>query len=80
MFMHGFDPIRFYDARHKELLREAQQYRLLHQGFEGTARKYNLLSKTLARLGRYLADWGTSLEQRYGASPSDCEAETVRVY
>lgn len=75
MFMQGFEPLQSYDTRHKELLREAQGYRLIRQGLEGTAHGQPILSKTLARLGRNLAYWGARLEKRYSSSPiSDCQA------
>jgi hypothetical protein len=77
MFMQGFEPIQSFDARHKELLHEAQGYYLIHQGLEGTACRQPILAKTLAHLGRYLAGWGANLEKRYNAPLSDCQAETV---
>jgi hypothetical protein len=78
MFMQGFEPIQSFDARHKELLHEAQGYYLIHQGLEGTACRQPILAKTLAHLGRYLAGWGANLEKRYSSAPiNDCQAQAI---
>jgi hypothetical protein len=79
MFMQGYNPIQYYDVRQRELLAEAERYRLLRQVSGSAAHELPLLTKSLARLGRYLADLGASLEKRYGTYSGDTSPETVRV-
>jgi len=69
MYQLGFNPfIRLeYERRLKELMRMADQNRLLAEVRKAEAPKVRSTSKILARVGKGLARMGASLETRYGS-------------
>ncbi len=61
--------------RHKELLREAEQERLITQILAGREKRDGFYRVALAWLGRRLVEWGESLQQRYdNTSPAGCQS------
>ena len=66
--MFHFDSISLIaEQRHKELLKEAEKYRMLKAAFKDTPAKTNIGTKLLAFVGVQLASLGHSLESRYGS-------------
>jgi hypothetical protein len=67
--------------RHKELLREAERYRLVCQVLaERGTRDRGGWYRALAWLGRRLVAWGQRLQERYGAAaaavhPAACQCQ-----
>jgi hypothetical protein len=66
--------------RHKELLREAERYRLVHQALAERGRRDRAWVRALAWLGRRLVAWGYRLQERYGAAaaavhPAACQCQ-----
>jgi len=66
MFPSGFDPIMEYKRRHKELLKEALEYRLLKEAQKADMPKVSSTSKILALIGKELTSLGARMEERYG--------------
>ena len=65
-------------ARQKELLREAERYRLARQVLAERGRRDRAWVRALAWLGRRLVAWGQGLQERYGAAaaavhPAACQ-------
>ncbi len=61
--------------RYKELLREAEQERLITQILAGSEKRDGFYRVALAWLGRRLVEWGESLQQRYdNTSPAGCQS------
>jgi hypothetical protein len=56
-----------HQERYKELLREAERYRLVRQVRTGHERRHLFYRQALAWLGRRLIAWGWRLQERYGA-------------
>jgi hypothetical protein len=54
--------------RHKELLREAERYRLVRQVLAERRPRDRAWVRALAWLGRRLVAWGQRLQERYGAA------------
>lgn len=52
--------------RYRDLLREAEQHRLVRLAREERAPRNHLYRRTLAWVGRCLMAWGWRLQQRYG--------------
>lgn len=69
MFTHGFDLMRYHEAKYQQLLQEAQQYRLVQEALRARPSKARSLSNLLAFLGSLLVDLGADLQKRYGTSP-----------
>ena len=69
MITQGLDPIRYHEARYQQLLREAQQYRLVQEALKARPPKARSFSNLLAALGSRLVDLGAGLEKRYGTPP-----------
>ena len=56
-----------HQERNKDLLREAEHYRLVRQALAGRERRERFHCKVLSWLGRRLVAWGVRLQERYGA-------------
>ncbi len=56
----------FIRARHEELLREANNYRLISQMRGHPSRSKNLYYLALAGLGSILSDLGDQMQERFG--------------
>jgi hypothetical protein len=54
--------------RQKELLQEAEHYRLISQIKRGSSRQRNTLARALAWWGSILSRWGRILQERFGDS------------
>ena len=69
MFQFGFYPfIRLeYERRLKEIMKQANQYRILEEARKAGPPKMRSTSKILALVGKGLARLGASLEERYGS-------------
>ena len=65
----GLDPIRYHETKYQELLREAQQHRLVQEALKARPPKARISYNFLAVLGRKLVHLGAGLEKRYGAPP-----------
>jgi len=65
MFNIGFDPILDAEQRHKELIKELEQYRQAKMGEDCTKRKARSSSKLLAMFGKGMASFGINLATRY---------------
>jgi len=65
----GLDPIRFHQAKYQQLLREAQQHRLVQEALKARPPKALISYNFLAVLCSKLARLGAVLEKRYGAPP-----------
>ena len=66
--------------RNKELLREAERYRLVRQVLAERGRRDRAWVQALAWLGRRLVAWGQRLQERYGAAagavhPAACQCQ-----
>lgn len=62
----GYIPMMDYEQRHKELIKEAAQSRLVYEALKSVTPKMHSTSRILALIGKGLADLGTTLEKRYG--------------
>ncbi len=62
----GMIPLMNYQQRNEELIKQADNHRLLEQAFETEQPSKSNASKILALLGRELSALGFSLEIRYG--------------
>lgn len=56
--------------RHQDLLREAEQERLIRQAVAARERRDRFYSRALAWLGRQLVAWGWRLQQRCSTCPA----------
>lgn len=65
MYNNWFIEEKMLQARHNELLREAEEIRLLKKG--GIERLPPLHARTLSRLGDHLVKAGFWLQDRYGS-------------
>ncbi|MGB2964537.1 MAG: hypothetical protein WBB69_11185 [Anaerolineales bacterium] len=65
-------------ARHKELLREAADYRLVSQAKQQLTRRRQLLDLALVWLGRSLRRWGDLLLERFGDTETDTPTQAVK--
>ena len=54
--------------QYKDLLREAERYRLVRQVLAGRERRYLFYYRALTWLGFRLVAWGWRLQERYGAA------------
>ena len=66
MFRIGFDPLLEAEQQHKELIKQAEQYRLAQEANSASQNKSRSGTKILAMIGKGLASLGSSLESRYG--------------
>ena len=57
-----------HQERYKELLREAERYRLVRKVRAGREKRHLSYRQALAWLGRRLIAWGWRLQERYGAA------------
>ena len=76
--MFGWNLVIAQQERHKDLLREAERYRLVRQVLAERGRGDRAWYRALAWLGRRLVAWGQRLQERYGAAaaavhPSVCQ-------
>lgn len=68
--MHPFEYITMIAAqRQAELIREAEQHRLVYEAFKSETPKNNRFAKMLAYIGKQLMSVGHSMELRFN-SPS----------
>ena len=70
--------------RHKDLLREAERYRLVRQVLAERGTRDRAWVRALAWLGRRLVAWGQRLQERYGAAaaavhPAACQCQPTLV-
>jgi hypothetical protein len=56
-----------YKFRHKELVKEATQYRLVKEAHKASLPKVGSHVKILASIGKELVTLGVRLEERYGS-------------
>ncbi len=56
--------------RQRQMLREAQQHRLVAQAYEGREQRANWRNQTLCALGTWLVGIGRWLQSRSGAAPA----------
>ena len=61
-------------GRYKELLREAEQERLIQRALAGREKRDRFYRAALAWLGCRLVEWGESLQQRYDNTSSTSPA------
>ena len=54
--------------RQKELLKEAEHYRIISQVKRGSSRQRKTLARGLAWWGSILSRWGRILQERFGDS------------
>jgi hypothetical protein len=54
--------------QYKDLIREAERYRLVHKGLAGHERGNRFYSGALTWLGHRLVAWGRRLQERYGTA------------
>ena len=64
-----------HQERYKDLLREAERYRLVRQALAGRERRDRFHCRALTWLGRRLVAWGWRLQERYSAAAA---APTLR--
>lgn len=64
MFTPGFDPTMQYKQRHKELMDEAQRYRLVREAREAQGPRVSPVTHMIALVGKGLVALGTRLEER----------------
>jgi len=69
MIMINFDLYMAYQQRQEELLKEVEHDRLVKEALKARQPQDHNASTVLARIGRKLANLGSSLEERYGAQP-----------
>lgn len=69
MYQSGFTPFMNmeYKRRHEELMKQANEYRMLVEARKAGPPKMRSTSKILALVGKGLARLGASLEERYGS-------------
>jgi hypothetical protein len=65
--MFGWDIVLIQEARHQELLRQAERERLIRQALAGRKTSDSFYRRALTWLGRQLVAWGWRLQERYGA-------------
>jgi hypothetical protein len=66
MFTPGFDLLLANELRHKELMKEASDYRMLKEARMVGLTNLPGVAKVLASLGKGMVRMGVRLEQRYG--------------
>jgi hypothetical protein len=76
--MFGWSHIMAQQARYKDLLREAERYRLICQVLAGRGKCDRFWYRALTWLGQRLVAWGCRLQERYGVAatvvhPSACQ-------
>ena len=69
MNLAGLDPTRYHETKYQQLLREAQQHRLVQEALKARPPKTRISYNFLAVLGSKLAHLGAFMEKRYGAPP-----------
>jgi hypothetical protein len=57
-----------YQEHYKDLLHEAERYRLVRQALAGRERHERFHRRALTCLGRRLVAWGWRLQERYSAA------------
>ena len=65
MFGDGYVAWLVCRERNRDLLREAERYRLVRQALPACRRHVRIYSRALIWLGRRLVDWGRRLQERY---------------
>ncbi len=65
----GILPYMNYQQRHEELIKQAENYRLLEEATKMKMLQKSSFSKILSLLGKELSSLGFSLEVRYGGQP-----------
>jgi len=66
--MLGWDIVLIQEARRQEMLRQAENERLVQQARAGRAQGAGFYCRALTWLGRQLVAWGWRLQERYGAA------------
>jgi hypothetical protein len=74
MFLSDRD-FRVHRERYKDLLREAERYRLIRPALAGREKRDRFHCRALTWLGRRLVAWGWRLQERYSAAAA---APTLR--
>jgi len=69
MFTFDLEPMLEYKRRHKQLVKEASEYRLVKDSQKADQAKVGGTAKILASIGKELVNLGTHLEERYGPQP-----------
>ncbi len=66
-----FNPLMYevYKRQHEELIKQAEQFRLVNEALHSSNPQATNKSKFLAMIGKELSSIGFSLEMRYGAQP-----------
>jgi hypothetical protein len=62
----GFDPLFEAELQHRELIKQAEHYRLAQEAMAGYQNKPRSGAKLLALIGRGMASLGSNLVSRYG--------------
>jgi hypothetical protein len=65
----GFDPMLEAELRNKEIIKQAEHYRLINDAMKSSLPKASSAAKLIALIGREMASLGASLEAHYGGSP-----------
>jgi steroid 5-alpha reductase family enzyme len=68
MFLSPICSLTLHQERYKDLLREAERYRLVQQALAGRERHPPFYYRALTWLGGRLVAWGWHLQERYGAT------------
>jgi hypothetical protein len=66
--MFTWNDVLVQEERRKDLLREAEEYRLARLVLAGRERRPRLYYRALTWLGRRLVAWGYRLQARYGVA------------
>lgn len=66
--MLGWDIVLIQEVRSQELLRQAENERLIRQVMAGHGKSDSFHCRALTWLGRQLVAWGWRLQERYGAA------------
>ena len=65
------------EERNRDMLREAENQRLVRQALAGRQARAGIHCRALSWLGRHLVDWGCFLQQRYGIAVEKSTLQTA---
>lgn len=65
MIMHPINVQELHEARYRDLLKEAENWRMVHQTDAVQPAKPNLVKRIVAGVGTFLFDAGKRLTERY---------------
>jgi hypothetical protein len=68
---------RLAQERRKDLLREAEHYRLITLAQSNTPKRKRSIERWLASLGTRLCVWGGQLQKRFGETEAENTASTL---